>query len=127
MKPAIIAAAALLALGAPSAHAVEPLIAKLVEADDAVKGVAPEFVCYDQTRPETCQQLRAAFASGGWFVTADYADGRHSRCFSPGDDPDISYRVCDNSAGKIWPAIFNGSHWVEAPSSDPRCHHWGGP
>jgi hypothetical protein len=117
-------AAAAVAGGISPAHAIEPLIAKLAEADDAVKDAAPQFGCYDQTDPKTCQQVRRAFTNGGEFATLDFANGEHVRCFSPGLS--LSYRVCGGNE-RIWPEINNGTRWIPAPFSDPRCDHWGGP
>jgi hypothetical protein len=107
-----------------SARLTEPLVAKLAEVDDAVKDVAPQYGCYDQTDPKTCQQKRMAFTSGGTFATFDFPEGSRVRCFSPGIG--LRYRVC-GSGDMVRPEIFDGSDWIEAPSGDPRCEHWGNP
>lgn len=125
MNRLLTAAALALALSAPiAAHAMEPLIAKLAEVDDAVKSVAPQFACYDQTDPMTCQQMRTAHTSIGTFYTGDFPDGHRNRCFEPGFN--LHYSVCTGK-GKTWAEIYNGTHWTTAPLSDPRCDQWGGP
>ena len=121
-----LALAAAIALAASSAYATEPLIAKLSEANDAVKNVAPQFGCYDQTDRRTCQQIRYVFVDAGTFFTFDFADGEHNQCFSPAGIS-VSYRVCSGDSYGVWAEVLNGTRWAKAPLTDVRCDHWGGP
>lgn len=120
-------AAAVLACGMPSAQAAKSLVDKLDGADDALKNVAPQFVCYDQTDPKTCQQLRFAFSirSGGNFWRSDFSDGHHHLCFSPGHNS--PYRVCNNNSADPRGEVFTSKQWILVPTNDPRCSQWGGP
>jgi hypothetical protein len=128
MKRSAIALAALMTVA--HAQAMEPMIAELAKVDRLVEGVAPTFACYDQTDPETCQQLRvkARFIGGAFarYSTRDFADKAktHHRCFQP--DSQKAYQVC-SGAGDIWGEVTMDDRWVHAPLSDARCHRWGGP
>jgi hypothetical protein len=59
---------------APVPVAVSPFYAKLAEVDAAVKDVAPQFGCYDQTDPKSCQKNRSATTDEGTFITHDWGD-----------------------------------------------------
>ena len=93
---------------APVPVAVSPFYAKLAEVDAAVKDVAPQFGCYDQTDPKSCQQNWSATTDEGTFITHDWGDGTHIRCFRPpgiddymacGDGKNISGEITTAPAG----------------------------
>ena len=126
LAAATAVAFALMMFAPVGARAMEPLIAKLADVDDAVKNTAPEFGCYDQTDKTTCQQAQVARISSGTFTALDFANGIRIRCFSPGF---VSYyRVCSGGwDDALWPEISNSGHWIKARFSDSRCDQWGGP
>jgi hypothetical protein len=80
-----------------------------------------QFGCYDQTDPKSCQQNRSATTDEGTFITHDWGDGTHIRCFRP---PGIDDYMACGDGKNIGGEIYNGSSWVLAPTSDPGCDHW---
>jgi len=102
------------------AVAIEPMIARLAEVDDAVKRVAPQFVCTDPTDKATCRQIRhAAAPKGGWYMSEDFAGGQRMLCFSPQRGLP-TYRVCSGGL-EVRGEIETTHSWELSDPADPRC------
>jgi signal peptidase I len=104
----------------------EPLVAAMANVPPQLKDQPPKFECYDQTDPNTCQQVRTMVFSRGFVYTSlDFANHSHVVCFTPLTT--APYRVCNDYNGSLWAEIYNGSYWVTAAWDDARCSKWGGP